>query len=93
KSDVILFHLLPSLCCKRTRGASVSVPSVAEARKTFILHVLIPGDLNREIKTPKKYSSSVSATNIALYAIWRSNEVCRYGSTSATKTLTSMQAR
>ncbi|XP_026828146.1 uncharacterized protein LOC105286608 isoform X2 [Ooceraea biroi] len=55
KSDVILFHLLPSLCCKRTRGASVSVPSVAEARKTFILHVLIPGDLNREIKTHSEW--------------------------------------
>ncbi|XP_071571495.1 uncharacterized protein [Temnothorax nylanderi] len=55
KNDVILFHLLPSLCCKRTRGASVNIPSVAEARKAFILHVLIPGDLNRQIKVHSEW--------------------------------------
>nr|XP_012215648.1 PREDICTED: uncharacterized protein LOC105668052 [Linepithema humile] len=50
KNDVILFHLLPSLCCKRTRGARVGIPSVAEAKQTFLLHIYIPGDLNRQIK-------------------------------------------
>ncbi|KYN00713.1 hypothetical protein ALC62_08505 [Cyphomyrmex costatus] len=55
KNDVILFHLLPSLCCKRTRSASVSAPSVAEAIKAFILHVPIPGDLNRQINTHRKW--------------------------------------
>ncbi|XP_024886201.1 uncharacterized protein LOC112463825 [Temnothorax curvispinosus] len=55
KNDVILFHLLPSLCCKRTRGASVGVSSVAEAVKAFILHVPIPGDLNRQINTYRKW--------------------------------------
>lgn len=41
KNDVILFHLLPSLCYKRTRSANVGVPSVAEARKAFMLYVLV----------------------------------------------------
>ncbi|KYN20117.1 hypothetical protein ALC57_07545, partial [Trachymyrmex cornetzi] len=40
-NDVILFHLLPSLCCKKTRGVKVCMPSLAEARKAFILHVLV----------------------------------------------------
>ncbi|XP_011699846.1 PREDICTED: uncharacterized protein LOC105457091 [Wasmannia auropunctata] len=55
KNDVILFHLLPSFCCKRTRGASVGVPSVAEATNAFILHVRIPGDLNRQINAQRKW--------------------------------------
>ncbi|XP_071573280.1 uncharacterized protein [Temnothorax nylanderi] len=54
KNDVILLNLLPSLCCKKTRGVS-GMPSVAEARKAFIIHVPIPGDLNRRIKAHREW--------------------------------------
>ncbi|XP_011859037.1 PREDICTED: uncharacterized protein LOC105556553 [Vollenhovia emeryi] len=62
KRDVITLYLLPSLCCKRGRGKSTGyIPSVQEARKFFIIHVTIPGDLRRAVKRHCAHLNAIGA--------------------------------
>ncbi|XP_043473400.1 uncharacterized protein LOC122505684 [Leptopilina heterotoma] len=54
--DAIILNLLPQLLIRRARGKnSTDVISIAEARKIFILHVTIPGDINRAVQNHASY--------------------------------------
>ncbi|XP_043479151.1 uncharacterized protein LOC122510795 isoform X1 [Leptopilina heterotoma] len=55
KRDSIIIHMLPSLLSKRIRRKESSdVTTFAEARISFVLHVKIPGDLQRSVEQHAK---------------------------------------
>ncbi|KAK3915050.1 Kinetochore protein spc7 [Frankliniella fusca] len=51
KQDTLLLALLPNLCMRKGRGNTAKkVPPIPVIRKSFLLHVKVPGDISREVR-------------------------------------------
>lgn len=67
KQDALLLALLPNLCMKKGRGnTSKKIPPIPAVRKSFLLHVKVPGDIAREVRN---YCSSLKEQNLRFQPI------------------------
>ncbi|KAK3933004.1 Eukaryotic translation initiation factor 3 subunit A [Frankliniella fusca] len=67
KQDTLLLALLPNLCMRKGRGNTAKkVPPIPVIRKSFLLHVKVPGDISREVRN---YCSSLKEQNLKFQPI------------------------